>query len=526
MGKNQLIKPIIELSGEETTRPLINPIVVVPQRIIIPCDEWIPMPEDLIFKQVKGAIIVPVSDFYGIEDKGDLNYFHLDIKQRCYNSDDMRMHFTHYVNYFERFYDTEKELLSIYCHMKYLIDFVEEYNIKAFIFDIKKYILGPSILYKVKRMNNDNYSLNLNYKNIKNPGLQYNNKHAKILMEISLLMNIVIPLLTHYIYQNKIVSIKDFLLNVFNIIIDMYSDEVDIYSKLYETSITNICKNRDNHKPLWAKQNIRAKNVTTHAVYTVNSIILQIIPKYTYDKNLVNYNYRSIMTNIKYQIIEIGYEYSFISLSNSKRDEDNTSEFDKYETFQIKADEALYVQNKVNSQSTMELIESKWGPFEKEEVEFYYNRLSTEAGEFIMNSFQKNLVFNLFYSYFGDPQSIKAINLDDYIRLIIAARRMLEVNCLVALPYIISSKITRLVTRKNINKKELFKIENSPYYPYILEKYRSNKINREILSIIAIILSSEFEFIDYNDTEGLDGQVINIMPEFIIEEILMYILMI
>jgi hypothetical protein len=174
----------------------------------------------------------------------------------------------------------------------------------------------------------------------------------------------------------------------------------------------------------------------------------------------------------------------------------------------------------------MELIDMKWGPFDQDEIDFYYKRLSNENGEFAMNSFQKNLVFNLFYSYFGDPQSIKAINIVDYIKLIIAARRMLEISGLVALPYIISSKVTRLVTRKNINKKEQYKIQSSPYYQFIVEKYKNEKMIKEILSIIAVILSSEFEFIDYNDTDGLDGQVVNIMSEFIIEEVLIYILMI
>lgn len=41
----------------------------------------------------------------------------------------------------------------------------------------------------------------------------------------------------------------------------------------------------------------------------------------------------------------IEYEYSFVSLSSSKRDEDLNSEFDKFESFLAKGDEALLVQN-------------------------------------------------------------------------------------------------------------------------------------------------------------------------------------
>lgn len=525
--EKQLIRPIIRINKDQKEGELLRPIYAEPGKFIVPCDSWVPMPNDLIFKQVKGAIIAPVSKFYGVVDNGELDYFHLDIKQRCYNSDEMRMHCTHYLNYFERFYDEDKELLTIYCTIKYFIDYVDEYDHNTFIHDIKNKILGVSMLSKVKQMNRDNYSLNLNsYSNDKNPGLRYNNTHARILMEISLLMNMCIPLLTHFIFRHKEIKIKEFLIKVFDIIISMYSDTVDIYSKLYETSITNINKSKGNHEPIWMKQSIRGKNTTTHAIYTVNNIILQIIPKYTYSQNLVHFNYQSVLRNIKYQIVDISFEFSFIQLSNTKLDADSNSEFDKFESFQTKADEALYVQNKVNAESTMALIDERWGPFDEDEILFYYNRLSNERGELIMNPFQKNLVFNLFYNYFGDPQSIKAIYIIDYIKLIIAAKRMLEVSGLVALPYIISSKVSRLVTRKNINKKELMRIEASPYYPFIKEKYKSDKINREILSIIAIILSSEFEFIEYNDSEGLDGQVTPILPEFIIEEVLIYILMI
>lgn len=118
--------------------------------------------------------------------------------------------------------------------------------------------------------------------------------------------------------------------------------------------------------------------------------------------------------------------------------------------------------------------------------------------------------------------TINAINLDDYIVLIIAARRILEASGMVLLPYIVSSKVLRLASRKNVNKKELTKLESSPLWEKIKEKYRNDKIEKHILSIIAIILSSEFEIIDPEDLE-LDRQRIMVIPELICEEILMYI---
>ena len=51
------------------------------------------------------------------------------------------------------------------------------------------------------------------------------------------------------------------------------------------------------------------------------------MPKYVFEANVVSLNFVSIKNCTKYTI-DIEYEYSFINLSSSKRDEDSTSEFD------------------------------------------------------------------------------------------------------------------------------------------------------------------------------------------------------
>lgn len=200
------------------------------------------------------------------------------------------------------------------------------------------------------------------------------------------------------------------------------------------------------------------------------------------------------------------------------------SSFDRFEAFLTKSDESLYLQNKVSAESTMNDINLIFGPFIKEEVDFYSEALS-ENGRININSFQKDLVFNLFYKYFGDPVSINSINKDDYIKLIISSKRLLETSNMVILPYIISSKINRLVSRKNLNKNELTSLESSPYYSKIIDKYRNPKIEKHILSIIATILSSEFQIIDFYNPD-LNGKIIDVIPDIVVEEILMYITLI
>lgn len=497
-----LIDPINLFSREE-----------VLSRKPIPVDTWVCEPQDAIIKQAKGYIMIPISQIFN-KEPGELDCFVVSPK-RCYNSDEMRNHITHYLNYFLKYYDCEKELLSIYANIKFLIDYEGGYDKDSFMRDISEYVLSPSIMHKVDLMNRDNYSLEVSNKpgNKTNPALQYGDKHARIFMKCSLLMNIAIPLVTQFIYMKSIEDVNGFILDVFDIIIHQY--DMDVYSKLFETSYTSTNRSADTHELLWSKQDIRAKNVTTHSMECVDNIIINIMPKYVYDMNIICLNYNSIDYNSGFQVTNIGYEHDYIPLSGSNRDEDNCSEYDKFESFLIRADEALYIQNKVNCEQTMERICKMFGPFNGDEILYYRQRLGG------INGFQKGLVFNLFYKYFGDPESVRAINEEDYIKMVLSAKRLLISHNMFLLAEIISGKVIRVNQRKTLNKKEMDKIIRTNLYDVIKSKYRNPKIVKNILSLAATIISSEFEHIDYYDEE-VDKQKIIIISDIICHEILMY----
>lgn len=485
-------------------------------------DDWEASEADTIFRNTKKYFIAPVSAFWNSDPKAGLDMFDLSAK-KCYNSQEMRDHMCHYLNYFEKYYDQDKEYLAVMCRIKFMIGYGAGYTKNSFIYDIRRYMLSESIVAKVTRMVEDNYQLTLNYKSITNPALQYTDDHAKMMMTMSILINFMIPLLTHYAYSNKISNIDSFLLEIYDNIIYLYPN-VDIYSKMYETCITNVNKNESRNKGLWMKQDIRGLDTVIHSDNSLDNIILNIMPKYTFKKNVINFNFTSINNNTGFQITDIEYEYSYIPLSSSKRDEDSTSDFDKFESTLTKRNEQIYLQNKVNCFGTTEVIESVYGPFNEDEIDFYRNCLSDETGNCI-NGFQKQLIFNIFYKYFGDSTSIKAINAIDYIKLMIAARKILQDQYMVVLPYIVSSKIEKLVGRKTVNKKELAKLEASKYYPLVVQKYQNEKIIRQILSTIATIISSDFRIVDFNNPD-INGRMIEAIPDMIIEEYLMYTLLI
>lgn len=489
-------------------------------------DNWKPQQQDIIFTHSKNLILAPLSDFFHLEDGNNkINFFMVNPK-KSYNSDDLRDHNCHYLNYFEKYFDIEKEYFTNIAHIKFLIDCYQEYHKENLIYDINRYILQSSIFNKVGKMVDHNYSLALSYKSANNPQLQYTNEHAKTLMHMSILMNLCIPIITHFAYMRRISDIDEFLLDIYDYI--LYAppfQHVNIPAKLYETSISNVTKNEKNNAAIWAKQDIRGKDTITHSMGAVRNIILNIIPKYTFNQNMVSLNYTSIQKSNKFQVTDIAYEYSYIPLSSSKRDgEDNASDMDKYELNLIKINEALYLQSKCNCEFTMMRIIDQWGPFNEDEINFYLRELRNDNGE-IINGFQKQLIFNLFYKYFGDTASINAINAVDYVRLMLAAKKMLKNNMMGYFPYIISSKVLKIVSRKTLNKRELTRMEQSQYYPLVVDKYKNDKILKQILGTVATIITSSFNIIDFDDPE-LNGKLIVVEPEMIIEEALLYILLI
>jgi len=515
-----------------------------------PIDLWVPEPQDRIFTHIRGAVIAPVHKLFGMSDDDPANimidYFYVTAK-RCYNSDTkmkdgklsigFRDHCTNYMNYFEKFYDKELHLLNFYAQLKYLIDCkTDEYSFEMFLHDLWKNFINPNASYQsqclnyyIDKMNNEQYHLELNYKNNKSPVLEYTDFHAKIMLKISVMQNMMIPIITHFImkkrYNNN--DVKNILLRSFDLLFQATKTiyNIDLVSKICETTFSNVTKNTNSNVVLWDMQNIRGRNSTTHSIETVENIIMQIIPKYTYDKNIIHFNYNAINRDIKFRVTDVPYEYSFVVLSSSIRDDDNNSECDKFEAHAAKLNEAIMIQTLVNCKTTMERIELKYGPFDEREIKFYYEQLCRN-GKFVVNSLQKTLVTYLFLKEFDDPQSAKIVNIRQYIILIIAAKRVLESYKFFQLSYMIGGKVSRVVSRKNINKRELQKIEQSKYYPMIHEKYNNIKIEQDVIfSLIGQILSSEFQTIDYYCREN-NALPIHVIPDIVSEEICKFIMLI
>ena len=93
-----------------------------------------------------------------------------------------------------------------------------------------------------------------------------------------------------------------FILEVYDILIDLY--DVDVYNKLYETAISNVLRNAKRNQTIWNMQDIRGINTSIHSLQSVQNVLINIMPKYRYDGNLVHLNYKSILRNTGFQVLD------------------------------------------------------------------------------------------------------------------------------------------------------------------------------------------------------------------------------
>ena len=117
-------------------------------------------------------------------------------------------------------------------------------------------------------------------------------------------------------------------------------------------------------------------------------------------------------------------------------------------------------------------------------------------------------------------------NQTDYIKLVIAAKRILLKSGMTILPYIISSKVIRTASRKIISKKDMARIENSALYDQVRFKYRNPKIEERIWEFISTIVSSSFEIIEcdeFGDPTEYDGIKVPMILDIVYEELMFFI---
>jgi len=272
-------------------------------RSVILVDEWEPEERDVIIRHDGKLVIIPFDKIFNKDNITSLNTFV--IKKESYvkrldhvlNKDGtISKGICHYLNYFIKYYDLDNELLLSYIKLKYIIDNKKK-SIKliSFIKMLYSILFTESLKNKIRHLVEDNYHVDVTSHNgIKyTKSMEFTNEHAKLLMMISMSMKIMVPIIFHFINSSSMLKEPNYIFQFYERLFYMYKydEEVDIYNKLWVSTLAKVNVNATKHRVIWDQREIFGTDPLIELDKLLKEkIISETMFKYTFDKNIISFN--------------------------------------------------------------------------------------------------------------------------------------------------------------------------------------------------------------------------------------------
>lgn len=458
------------------------------------------------------------------QDIGFLNNFHLSKKRTYCNIADAIIDSNNRILK----YDKNSELLFNYLVVKFRIDSMAYDTAEEFIESLYEILFRDGKLKGIiTKHTNKNYKFNLDEKLIKNfnEGLQFTDHHCKILHMISVGMKYVIPLVLEYAFLNPTVQedLGEFLLMSFDPLFDIFSPDVDILNKLYESVNSRITGTRYSDRVYWYYSEVMGYSIEYLTNNLIKKLIIDIIPKYDFEKNIISLNHVFINNNIEYTF-RINFPINFKPLNLTEESgSTGLTDFDKLAINTARTNESEITINKVNIKTTIKHLMKKHKiKISRAEFDFYMKNP--------LNELQKNLLFLFFAKDFGSVTGLYNCNLKEYIILLIMMKRILAKNKFIYLQHILTGSVAKINEKKEPPRKNLENITSSEkYFTIVNEKFSYTAVNIQdsniILKFITTIHRNNFHYYDFDNPETL-GVPIKVNLDTIAEEIFRFIEMI
>lgn len=481
-------------------------------------DRWNYNPDEAIVQFNGKIMVVRFDTVFNISD--ELNNFFI-IKDIYVKKLDL---ITKYINYFITFYDPDNEFVTAYYKLKFLIDNkerVKKMGEKGFIKAIYDLLMTPSMIEKIRKMVEDNYTIKLSSDNGKkyNKSLEFNDDHGKILLMISTSIKMMIPLITHFSNSRKIKKPDYF--KFFERLFDLFDKDINIYNKLYLTIQTRVLRNYNINKVTWQQKEILNGFDPSEFIDIIlkDRIIVDALFKYKFDESVHSFNIAVINNQLKFFLQD---KYEFIpKLIGYEKDMDGLSSIDKLVMNMSKIDESLIILSEINIKNTINKIKTRFNiTVEKDELNFYMKHHR-------INKFLMQLVHAYYAKFFEGYNDLLMLTKSQYIELLIILKKKLIYDGFIFLPQIITGNIqSRLNSRVIQNNKFISRIESSALYKELLEDKFAAVIELKgeniIINLLSNIINTKFTFVDYVMDNKLD-EVIEINQNTLSDEFLKFL---
>lgn len=406
----------------------------------------------------------------------------------------------HYVNYLMHFYDTDDLIPVAYLRMKYLIDKkTVELEDKSFRKKLFRTMFTPEIKAMIHEMVEDNWCIEISNEGFSEK-LLFEERHVKSLMEISIGMKLIIPIIMHYIYATG--SSKDKIFYFLKPTLNTFSKDTDMYIKLYYTVLSRVEKSNFKDRTSWNQQEILdVEEYSKVEEFLKVNIISEAIVRYAFRGNPIYFNSVFIGKQLRF-FTKTPYAESLNVVDNTKNGE-GLSGMDKLEMASVKIDESIPILSSLNIEMTInKLLKTTKVSDIEEQVQYYkehtkIDKLQTQ----ILNYYYANM--------FGGYRDLSMLNRTQYFTLLVIMKRRLLYSGYVYLPQIMTANVKAFSKRAIQNRKFLSKIESSSQYQNLIENKFPELIkagkDKIIILLLSSLINSKYTIVDY-DAQDMYGE--------------------
>ena len=521
----------IESVKETSESPAEEQMIQKEKRSEFPdLNSWVPKKEDLYFIFDGNVVNARFSDILGETFEG-LNTFLIIKKHYKERMNDITQH----INYFIKFYDTEREFFVSMLSMKYMIDRNRDLSQEHFKTLILARIITDTFVQNITRMAKDLYTININtdkegkYKSTP----KITNDHAKIILALSFAIRTILPLCIHYSNTNNtIVANRDYIKcfdTIFMGVLTRFEkiNQIEIFNPICRFVQYRLDRSYNADSLIWSKkQQLYGINYETVFQELIHEVILvKSLYKISYDRSVVSYidgvvsnSYNHFrFENFKYKPVEI-------EADNGGSDSDDyLSHAEALEMSIYRIDESNQLINDVNNRNVMQMILRRFSGCEISEEEFQFYKENCK-----INSLTKMFLNSFYARFFQSSTAIYTLTLDETICLLIILKKYLSARGMTILPQICTAKVKGKF-KENLIKNSRFieKFRTSSVYQNIIHDkfkyiYDLNPKEDPNVKTLSTIINSSFELVD-PDPE-INGMNIDDMPmDKIIDEFLVFL---
>jgi hypothetical protein len=147
-----------------------------------------------------------------------------------------------------------------YFKLKFLIDNkASTIGLGAYIKFVYNILLSDSMVKKIIDLVEDNYYIDLTSDSGKtyNESLEFTKEHAKVMMQISMAMKLMVPVMFHYMNTYGLIKHRQYIFRFYEGLFDLFGgDEIDIYNKLWISIYSKVNVNHVRNRVIWEQREI------------------------------------------------------------------------------------------------------------------------------------------------------------------------------------------------------------------------------------------------------------------------------